>query len=381
MNILFFYSLASVIRRRIKGFVFRIRKRDVYVKVNNPEKQWVFISYIPNIFYEKDKTRFLSHQNKQEMICMVRVFSELGYNVYVMDYTSKRILPDIEVKIIFGLDPVIQRAAAKFKNALIIYYATGAYFMHQTPMAKRMTDEFNLMYNSRIPYRRLVAPHNSCQIADKILMIGSRFTIETYPLEVRDKISLIHQSTQCSKTLSEILVAKENEFVFMASGGNALKGVGLLIKYFSEHTDSIIHIIGPIEHYVMKAIASSLTPNIRFHGFMNVNDDHYLSILERCNFLIYPSGSEGSPGAVLNLMKNGMIPIVSRWAAFDEINDYGYMLEDVSTQAIDKAVRWANNLKEEEILRMKKRVKYYTEETYNLDRFALELKSYLLSLC
>ena len=245
-------------------------------------------------------------------------------------------------------------------------------------MAKHMTDEFNLMFNSHIPYRRLVASHNSCQIADKILMIGSKFTVETYPIEVRDKVTLIHQSTQCTKAFKEIQVDNENEFVFMASGGNALKGVGLLIKYFSEHTNHIIHIIGPIEFYVMKAIRNYLTPNIKLHGFMNVNDDRFLSILARCNFLIYPSGSEaGSPGAVLNLMKNGLIPIVSRWAAFDEIDDYGYMLENVDVQSIDKAVKWACSLNDSQIFNMKKRVKKYTEDTYNLDRFASELKSYI----
>ena len=348
---------------------------------NNPDLPWVFVSYIPYVFYIKDKNQLASHQNQQEMIRMVEVFSELGYNVYVMSYTSKRKLPNINVKIVFGLDPVLQQANAKYKEAIKVYYATGAYYTHQTNMAIRMTDDFNSFFQSHIPYRRLVAPHDSCQIADKILLIGSNYTIETYPQEVRNKISLIHKSTQCSITIDEVKVAKGREFVFMASGGNALKGVGLLIRYFSIHTEYTMHIIGPIEYSVKKAINNALTPNIILHGFLNVNDSSFLSILERCNFLIYPSGSEGGcPGAVLNLMKNGIIPIVSKWAAFDEINEYGYMLEDISIQAIDRAVKWSCHLKEEDIIMMKKRVKQYTEETYNLDRFTSELKTFLMTL-
>ena len=388
---MFFYQelrqLASFIKQRAVALKIRILKRDVYVKMNNPEWPWVFISYIPSVFYlgkgaqSERGIKMAYHQNRQEMVRMVPVFSELGYNVYVMDHTSKRNLPDINVKIIFGLPPAFQRACEKYKTAMRVYYATGAYYTHQTSMVKRMTDELNFFFNnSHIPYRRMVAPHNSCQIADRVLMIGSKYTIETYPQEVRYKISLIHQSTQSTITLADIRFAKESEFVFMASGGNALKGVGLLIKYFSEHADYTIHIIGPIEYDVMKAIGTSLPPNIILHGFMNVNDRSFLSILERCNFLIYPSGSEGCPGAVLNLMKNGIIPIVSKWAAFDEINDYGYMLEDVSIQAIDRAVKWSCRLKEEEIIMMKKRVKQYTEKTYNLDRFTSELKSFLMTL-
>ena len=373
-------NLASSIKRRMVSLERRILKRDVYVQINDPELPWVFISYIPSVFYLKETVKMAYHQNKQEMVRMVPVFSDLGYNVYVMDHASRRKLPDINVKIIFGLDPVLQRACAKYKTAMKVYYATGAYFTHQNSMVRRMTDELNSYFNSHIPYRRMVTPHDSCQIADRILLIGSKYTIETYPQEVRNKISLIHQSTQSTNTLADICYAKENEFVFMASGGNALKGLGILAKYFSEHTDYIIHIIGPIEYDVKRAIGGSLPPNIILHGFLNVNDTSFLSILERCNFLIYPSGSEGCPGAVLNLMKNGIIPIVSKWAAFDEINDYGYMLDDVSIQAIDRAVKWACYLQEEEIIMRKKRVKQYTEETYNLDRFTSELKSFLMRM-
>lgn len=376
-----FRGLVSLVRERIIHLMARIRKKDIYIKENSPELPWVFVSYIPYVFYVKDINQLTSHQNQQEMVRMVEVFSKLGYNVYVMDYTSKRKLPDINVRIVFGLDPVLQRACEKYKDAIKVYYATGAYYTHQTSMAIIMTDDFNTLFHSHIPYRRLVAPHNSCQIADKILLIGSKFTIETYPQEVRHKICLIHQSTQCSITIDKVKVAKGREFVFMASGGNALKGVGLLIRFFSMHPEYTIHIIGPIEYGVKKAIRNILPSNVVLHGYVNVNDGHFMDILKKCNFLIYPSGSEaGSPGAVLNLMKNGLIPIVSRWAAFDEIEDYGYMLENVDVQSLDNAVKWACSLKDAQILNMKKRVKKYTEDTYNLDRFASELKSYILSI-
>lgn len=374
-------GLASLAIGRITSLMTRIRKRDIYILENNPELSWVFISYIPYVFYAKDRKQLISHQNQQEMIRMVEIFSELGYNIYVMDYTSKRTIPDINVKVVFGLDPVLQRACAKYKDAIKVYYATGAYYTHQTNMALRMTDDFNSFFHSHIPYRRLVAPHDSCQIADKILLIGSNYTIETYPQEVRHKISLIHQSTQISKTIDVVRVADGREFIFMASGGNALKGVGLLIRYFSMHPEYTIHIIGPIEYGVNEAIRNKLTTNVVLHGYMNVNDKHFMDILKKCNFLIYPSGSEaGSPGAVLILMKNGLIPIVSRWAAFDEIGDYGYMLDSVDIQSIDNAVKWACGLGDEQILNMKRRVKQFTEETYNLDRFASELKSFILSV-
>ena len=68
-----------------------------------------------------------------------------------------------------------------------------------------------------------------------------------------------------------------------------------------------------------------ISPNIKLWGFMDINSDELTAIIDRCNFLIYPSGSEGGcPGAVINSMKKGLIPIVTPWAAFDGIEEYGF---------------------------------------------------------
>lgn len=366
----------SKVKSHFLRWIVKLRKRDVYVKESSPNWPWVFVSYIPSAFYAR-KEQLDIHQNQREMLRIVDVITELGYNVYVMDYLSKRELPDIDVKVVFGIDPLFHTGCQKYTNAVMVYYATGAYFLHQNRMVIHLTNEFNMMFNSNIPYRRLVQPHDSCQIADKILLIGSGYTVETYPKEVLHKISIIHQSTQNSKTLDHVEVAKEREFVFMGSGGNALKGIGLLIRYFSVHTDYVLHIIGPMEDDLLRSIGKFTTSNIKFHGFLNVNGDKFLSIVKRCNFLIYPSGSEGCPGAVLNLMNNGVIPIVSRWASFDEISHYGYMLDSLSIDSIDMAVDWANSLTDDEILRMKKDVKYFTLKTYNIERYTIELRDFL----
>lgn len=353
------------------------KTRDYYLVENRAELPWVFISYIPSIFYSKDKAEYSIHQNRNEMLRIVEAFSEIGLNIYVIDYKSNKPLPDLNVIIVFGLEPCFIRACEKYPNAQKVYYATGAYHLHQTDMVRRMTDEFNQRFNSNIPYRRMVEQHASCQVADFILQIGCKYTVETYPENIRYKISTIHQSTQSIKTLDCISYAEEDEFVFMGSSGNALKGLGVLLQFFFHNTSKIIHIIGPIERDVMKAIKPFLTPNILLHGFMNVNSDEFLSILKRCNFQIYLSGSEGGcPGSVLNLMKNGMIPIVSKWSAFDEIKEYGYLIDNINIESLEKAIRWSDNLSKDIIQKMKTKVKKYSEETYNIDRFSSEFVEY-----
>lgn len=360
---------------------------DHYISIVSKNAPWVYIAYISDIFYHKDDVPFKNrHQNQQEAIAQVEVFNQMGYNVYVHQFLSKSKIPKIKFDIIFGHEPNFVRAAVANPSALKIHYVPGAYIDHRNKQIIQMTDYVNHTYKSSIPYRRLLEydnpDHNSkvaYEIADKILMIGSRFTIETFPEHLHSKIVTIHQSTQATRIIKDIRYASENEFFFMGSGGNILKGISLLIEYFSEHPNYIINIVGPIEPDVQDALKNKISKNIKLHGFIDVNSDKMAEIMSRCNFIIYPSGSEGMPGAVLNSMKNGLIPIVTRWAAFDEIETLGYILDDWSVLAIDKGVHWSESLDQKTIIELKKASSKYVESTYTLNNYKKEFQTFFLN--
>lgn len=65
--------------------------------------------------------------------------------------------------------------------------------------------------------------------------------------------------------------------------------------------------------------------------------------------MIYPSGSEGMPGAVLNSMKKGLIPITTRWAAVDNIEELGFLMPSWSIDGIDVGVKWALSLSKDQV--------------------------------
>lgn len=354
---------------------------DLVIRKISDDAPWALVSYIPFALTHWYDDEFLDeHQSRREMFEIVRVLQKLGYNLYIVSPWSNPKLPEIDFKLVFGLEPAFCEACKKYPNAKKIYYATGAFVEHQNSMVRCLTDEFNTKYQSNIPYRRTAPENNAAYLADHILQIGSSYTIQTYPEELRNKVTTIHQSSQAIKTIENIAYAQENEFFFMSSGGNILKGVPQMIECFSKHPDKILHVVGPIEDDVKDAMKSVITDNIIFHGFMNVNSVEYLNVIKRCNFTVYPSCSEGMPGAVLNCMKNGLIPIVTQWSAFDEINEYGYVLDDVYPESIHKSLEWAESLCEDTIMRMKTKSKEYVERNYTMEKFASEYKLYIESI-
>lgn len=362
----------------------RVEKRllhqgeEIYKSEVAPDKPWVFVSYIADVFYHREDTVLLnSHQNKREALAMERIFNEMGYNVYFMNYNSTKELPDIDCKLVFGHEPNFVRACNKYSAAKKIYYGVSTYFKYRNEKIISMTDYFNEVFHANVPYRRLVEPNESVKIADEILLIGSKNTIRTYPEEFQSKITLIHQSIQECPYVKNIYVHGKREFLFMGGSGNVFKGLGSVIEYFSGHSDIVLHWIGPIEPDEYESVKRYITPNILRHGYLQMGSSSALGIMERCDFMIYPSGVEGVPGAVLNGMKNGLIPLVTPWALADGIEDIGYVMKDVNVDSVAEAVDWALSLTNEEILLKKKKSQDMVRDNYTIEHFAESFEEYM----
>lgn len=341
---------------------------------------WVYVAYIPDVFYLKDNLEFLnSHQNKREAIVMVNVLNKLGYNVLVQGIDGNKKLPNLNVKIIFGHPPAIELAAEKYSDALVVQYATGCHYSHQNAQEKYITDLVNALYNTSFSYERWVQPYKSHIISDKILLIGCKYTIETFPDTVQQKITTIHQSSQDVNTLKEIKYSPQNHFFFMSSGGVLLRGVYFLVEYFKKHKEKTIHLLCPIEPY-LQFIKDDLPSNIILHGTLPLGSDEMLDIMRKCNFIIYPSGSDGTAGSVINSMKNGLIPIVSRWAAFDEIDEYGYLMNGWDTISVEQGIKWSESLSPETIELKKRACADYATTTYNIEEYTQEFEDYFRNI-
>ena len=79
-------------------------------------------------------------------------------------------------------------------------------------------------------------------------------------------------------------------------------------------------------------------------------------------------------------MKNGLVPICTKWASFDGIESYGYVMNDVTDKEIEKGLQWSLELSKGDIEDRKRKCMDYVTETYNLDKFADEFRDYVKSI-
>lgn len=359
------------------------KRKNHHILYSLFNRKWAYVSYIPEVYHKKkDMQYMLSHQNKREAILIGDIFYKLGYNVKVALFNDPKECDDRKYDIIFGLEPNFITMCKKNPKALKIYYATGAYWKHQISSVISRTDLFNKTHNTNLKYSRLVEPHNSCEIADTIFQIGSSFTINSYPQDQQKKIKIINQSSnfagQCNLE-KKISTFSTTEFIWFGSDGSILKGLDIVIEYFMQNRQFKLNIVGPIDpdfkNYFQPIIKNF--PNIIFHGYLNTSSEEFINIAYKSTFNIFPSGSEGCPGSVVTLMQMGVIPIVSPWAAFDKIEEYGYLLPYSSIEEIDKAIQWSKSLSINQIQKLIIKNISYSKQKWNIEQFGNEFQNLL----
>ena len=65
----------------------------------------------------------------------------------------------------------------------------------------------------------------------------------------------------------------------------------------------------------------------------------------------------------------GIIPIVTPWAATDDIESLGYLLKNLSVEAIEEALNWAKHLQTNQMERISKACRQYVLDNYSLSVF------------
>lgn len=373
LSILCNYSFTELVALAI----FKISPQKRYVYRRKKNTKWAYISYLPEVFFRQHDDVYLNtHQNKRESLVIGQIFAKYGFNFVVESFDTPS-TDNRQYDVIFGLEPNFCDIAVKNMDALKIYYATGAYYKHQNLMVKMRTDAFNNKHSCHVPYYRKANENNASELADFIFQIGTKYTIETYPDEIKPKILLITQSSNLYKKISiekKLGLCKRNEFIWLAGGGSLLKGLDLVLDYFCRHNEYILHVIGNLNKEVNEYYQEKLchNRNILFYGFMDLNSDTFINLAERVAFGFFPSASEGgSPGAMIASMKCGIIPICSRYAAFDDIDKLGFMLDDLTVDAIAASVQWTAQLEFGKILNLVTGNYNYAAK-WSLENFAVQ---------
>jgi glycosyltransferase involved in cell wall biosynthesis len=240
-------------------------------------------------------------------VSIVKALNNLGFIVDVIDYTSSDFIPNrkYDLCIYHGGMNIRKVLSILRKETKIIYFSTGAYWkVHNEKEKERLNKLANRQGVLLQPDRKIAHDEDvALKEADGIIALGNHFLGETYSMY--SNVYLINNAN--FQTLKEITPvetgSRKKNFLFFAGGGNVHKGLDLVIEAFVK-VDANLFICTKIEKDFYSLYANTIenNKNINNIGWVTINSQVFLEMVEKCAYIISPSCSEGQPSSVITCM-------------------------------------------------------------------------------
>lgn len=274
---------------------------------------------------------------------IVCVLNELGYIVDVVEYTDTKFIPCRNYHLFIGHGAYnFEGITSKlWPDTVKIYFSAGSYWKFNNEQEMARIAAMRARRGIDYPYERLdISEEWACSNADVIIALGNDFIRETYGKfpHVITLNNAAYYDNHYEQQRKDFASAKRN-FLFFSGGGNVHKGLDILLEAFVQ-ADAHLYICQDINPDFYKAYKHELKnfPNVHLIEWVAMRSPQFYEIVDKCGFLIYPSCADGSPGAVVECMHQGLIPVLSRETGIGT-GDYGITLDTCSIDEIVKLVR------------------------------------------
>lgn len=314
-----------------------------------------------------------------------RALNQLGYAVDIVNYDNISWTPSRRYDLFIGHGGINFERLSRLihPDAVRIYFSTGIYWRELNARLAARIKELALRKRCALPLYRSVSVDEEYAnaVSDGIICLGNHAAARTYskfPLvaTINNLIPDVHSDDFEDKDYGEA----RKHFLFFSGPGNVLKGLDLLLEIFSR-TDLHLHVCQHVEPSFGRIYHRELTqlPNIHVHGVIAMRSLTFRSLISRCNWIISATCTEGQPGAVLECMAHGLIPILPITANID-LEEWGILLPNIEPNTILSAIIRASEMTADECGRRAVSVMKKTRMIYSIDNFRLNFQMAVRSI-
>ncbi|MBB2150970.1 glycosyltransferase [Pedobacter gandavensis] len=345
----------------------------------------VLISYIIGPFLGANG---FMHQNYITSHIVAESFSELGYDVDIVEYSAKGLNIAYEnYAVIFGMGENFERSFYHPARSIRrIHLITGAHDDFHNAMSLKSVKDFYELSGLWLTREANVQP--TCNYyamfnADAAIILArgtifedcnARFVNKLYPLN--NNILGVF-STLAPKTVE----SRTSSFLFLSGGRQITKGLHLLMEVARTRKDLKFYVVVPSidadlrDHYLDLLEEGS---NVRLFERLRMDSEQIKDILAACSYSIAPSYVDGLPGGTIEPMSAGLIPIVSKHCGFAS-EKFIFEMEDLSAVALENTINRVLELKDLEFAELSRQVKKYAIDNFSPSCVKQELMGILKS--
>ncbi len=303
-----------------------------------------------------------------------RVLNELGYVVDIIQYDCKGWKLPKKYDLFLGhgginFEEIIDKLPTE---TVIIYFSTGIYWKEWNIREARRICDLALRRGYILPPDRPIrySEEKANRAADGIICLGNQAAVDTY----RDFPLVIGINNATYPVTSSGLKAKDYEtgrkhFLFFSGGGNVHKGLDLLLEAFTG-THLHLHICQSIDADFKEVYMHELMEcsNIHVYGYVPMRSSRFESLANLCNWAISATCAEGQPGAIIECMGYGLIPILPESANMN-LEDFGIPLKVCTLEDIRESTSRLAQMSSEECRQRSLRARATAKTEYSPEHF------------
>ena len=365
------------VKRFEKDIIYNAFLNRVYRNINidllNKRQKKVFISYlIPSDYdYVSDQ---IAHTNRLECAVIVNYFIKKGYCIDLMSCSASNFdnIPSGYYDVVFGLGNPFTFACDKNPAAKKIIYLTECAPSFSEKFEKERLDYYFERHGKKLNYERTFLFFNNDMIAkaDYGLFFGNQWTVKPYHEDFqRLQLQLISPSGFVNNLFKpKFSCRKHNKFVWFGSFGVIHKGLDILLDVFKDLPEYELIICGlsKSDYWILQGYDGC--KNIINKGFLDVQSNDFLTLVDEVPFVIFPSCSEAMSTAVLTMMLHGLIPVVTKNCGID-VGDFGFFIEDFHIENVKLLIHNIMCINTKDLKEMQSRAYSYARKNFLLESF------------
>lgn len=342
----------------------------------------VLVSYIIDPFLKSGPGSVANtHTHFWESVQIASTFRDLGYSVDVISHRNRTFQPkqnyDLFLSARTNLEVIGERLGPDCVK--IAHLDTAHWLFNNQAACERLLD-LQRRRGVTLGNRRTIEENWAIETAQMGTVLGNQFTMDTYAYAAKPlrRIPISVPATYPWMDDKDFEHCRRN-FIWFGSEGFVHKGLDRVLEAFAQMPDCHLTVFGPLhlEQRFVKAFHRDLyeTPNIRTHGWIDVESEEFRAIAAESLGVVYPSCAEGGGGSVITCMHAGLIPVVTYETSVD-VNDAGIILPDGSIEQIEASVRSLSERDPNELRQMARAAWELAREQHTRDRFALEFAGF-----
>jgi hypothetical protein len=383
------------IKTRIKEKIISTLDSD-YIRKSKQNPQYVFIqninrdpsmtgqkraimSYMTNPFDLNFDIESCFHTNQIECIQILNILIEMNFSIdicHCLDDMETDKIVNKKYDLIFGLGDLFHELCKLNKNSIKILYCAEAHPNFLRKKEKERLDYYLERKGVVEKSRRTNTYYKEkyFNYVNNIIYKGNGFNKKSF-LNIPNIENVLPISPAPFLNMNYIYHAKnhletQNSFIWFGSLGAIHKGLDLLVDIFTKNKNLNLFICGldKSEEYLF----SKLPPNIKNIGFVDVNSDKYLQLINRCSFVVMPSCCEGMSSGVITSMNHGLIPLISRECGVDLLDEDLY-LNDFRTDYLENKILKYSKMGLEKLQSINDLIFKETRNKYSINHFKKQM--------